>query len=649
MNNIPQKPYKPLTPFGLFVRNNFPFVEATYEARDNYDLLCKIYQHLKTVEYNQGIAQENIEALYEFLNTLELQDEVNNKLDEMAESGQLQEIMASYLNSKAIFGFDNVEAMKNATNLIDGSFAKTLGFYEKDDGGMANYKIRSITNDDIIDNITIIPLNDETNNLIAELIIPNKLNLKILGCKADNVTDETQILEKAIELSNYIIIPNGTLIISNPILIPSNTTIEGLGDAKIKASSTFNVANYRVMFVNQNHEMSIASNTNIHFKNLTIENTNETSGHDGLIHFRGITESSIENVKFECYGSNVWGLILFSTCQNIDVDNITITNHATNQLGGCLWVRGGLSQLEYDGAKSFGIHISNSNFYNYAKDETVVFADGTAGSYVEVQMTNCNIEGKANSSTDDLPNFLLVVNSLDESSTLKVNIDNVNIKGPSSLYSMVIGSNGISTSKHDFCFNNIMCDNSVGGGIRSYQRDYIVNNAHIKSPQGQNGAYNLTLMNSFSNRHIFGCNMYNCTLICDDHGNGAEQCPIVKNCYIDAYNNGIKTYGTFTGLWQNNHIISTIGNGIYAQNNSTAGLENTIISGNYIERKTDNSNNTLAGINIPYAKNTQLVNNRTFGVAGNVSGNYKAFNYGTIKTNSTNVTETENNVTFISA
>lgn len=551
------------------------------------------------------------------------------------------------IKKKAYF-FNTVADMKNA-KLKEGDMAVTLGFYEKNDGGGAIYKIRTITNDDVIDNMTIIPLNDETNNLIGELIVPNKLNLKILGCKADNETDETNIIEKALELSNYIIIPNGTIIISNPILIPSNTTIEGLGNAKIKASSTFNVANYRVMFVNKNPGMSVASNTNIHFKNLTIENTNETSGHDGLIHFRGIKESSIENVKFECYGSNVWGLILFSTCQNINVDNITITNHATNQLGGCLWVRGGLSQLQYEGAKSFGIHISNSNFYNYAKDETVVFADGIAGTYVEVQMSNCNIEGKANPSTDTLPNFLLVVNSIDESSTLKVNIDNVNIKGPSSLYSMIIGYTGISITKHDFCFNNIMCDNSVGGGIASYQRDYIVNNAHIKAPQGQNGAYNLTLMNSFSNRHIFGCNIYNCILICNDHGNGAEQCPIVKNCYIDAYGNGIKTYGTFTGLWQNNHIISTAANGIFAQNNGTAGLENTIISGNYIERKTNNSNQNLGGINIPYAKNTQLVNNRIFGVAGNVSGNYKAFNYATIKPNSTNVTETENNVTFISA
>ena len=94
-NNIPQKPYKPLTPFRMFVKQNFPFIEATYEARDNYDLLGKVVAHLNTVEYNQGIAQENIEALYNFLDTLELQDEVNKKLDEMAQDGTLKELLNS--------------------------------------------------------------------------------------------------------------------------------------------------------------------------------------------------------------------------------------------------------------------------------------------------------------------------------------------------------------------------------------------------------------------------------------------------------------------------------------------------------------------------------------------------------------------------
>ena len=56
-----------------------------------------------------------------YFDNLDVQEEINNKLDKMVKDGTLQEIISNYLNSKAIFGFDNVESMKEATNLIDGS------------------------------------------------------------------------------------------------------------------------------------------------------------------------------------------------------------------------------------------------------------------------------------------------------------------------------------------------------------------------------------------------------------------------------------------------------------------------------------------------------------------------------------------------
>lgn len=141
-NNIPQKPYKPITPFSFFIKSNFPFIEATYEARDNYDLLSKVVQHLKTVEYNQGIAQENLETLYNFLNTLELQDEVNNKLDAMAESGELGELMSVYIDPK-LLALENeinteidsqnariTELLSEVQNIPSGSPAGVYSTYE---------------------------------------------------------------------------------------------------------------------------------------------------------------------------------------------------------------------------------------------------------------------------------------------------------------------------------------------------------------------------------------------------------------------------------------------------------------------------------------------------------------------------------------
>lgn len=161
---------------------------------------------------NNAEAVEELQALYteiksyvdNYFENLDVQEEINNKLDEMVESGTLQEIIADYLNSKAIFGFDNVESMKNATNLIDGSYARTLGKNELNDGGSSLYKIRQITNDDVIDNINIIPM-ETSNELIAELIYKNINRSKRLVCvnKVDNGTNYNIVLSISYDGVNF--------------------------------------------------------------------------------------------------------------------------------------------------------------------------------------------------------------------------------------------------------------------------------------------------------------------------------------------------------------------------------------------------------------------------------------------------------------
>lgn len=173
--------FKKLPPFKFFVLQNFPFIEADFDAITNYQLLCKVVEYLnKVIDENNRIGEqtENLtngfNELQNYVNNyfdnLDIQEEINNKLDKMAQDGTLQEIIAEYLNSKAIFGFDNVESMKNATNLIDGSYAKTLGRNQYKDGYGAFYKIRQRTNSDTPDGYNIIVLTN-TENLVAERII----------------------------------------------------------------------------------------------------------------------------------------------------------------------------------------------------------------------------------------------------------------------------------------------------------------------------------------------------------------------------------------------------------------------------------------------------------------------------------------------
>ncbi len=120
----------------------------------------------------QNLYQELKDYVDSYFEDLDIEEEINKKLDEMAESGELTEIIAQYLQLAGLLCYNTVNDMKNADNLIDGSFAKTFGETTYNDGKGNFYKIRTITSDDVIDEINIIKiLND--NSLIAELI-PNK-------------------------------------------------------------------------------------------------------------------------------------------------------------------------------------------------------------------------------------------------------------------------------------------------------------------------------------------------------------------------------------------------------------------------------------------------------------------------------------------
>ena len=209
MSNINYN-FNKLTPFRFFCLTNFPFIEEDFDSLTYYELLCKVVGYLnKVIDTTNAIGTQTEELTNAFnelksyvdnyFTNLDVQTEINNKLDEMAESGVLQEIISSYLNTKAIFCFDNVEAMKNATNLIDGSYARTLGYYSKNDGGGATYKIRTIINDDIVDEGSIISMSDK--NLIAELIIDSTIKPENFGAHGDGIIDDTINFKKALQFS----------------------------------------------------------------------------------------------------------------------------------------------------------------------------------------------------------------------------------------------------------------------------------------------------------------------------------------------------------------------------------------------------------------------------------------------------------------
>lgn len=126
---------------------------------------------------NNGEAVEELQTLYielknyvdNYFDNLDIQEEVNTKLEEMAQSGELAELIAQYLEAQAVIGFNTCSGLAGATNLADGSFARTLGRNTYKDGYGAFYKIRTRINADVPDGYNIIELTN-TENLVAERI-----------------------------------------------------------------------------------------------------------------------------------------------------------------------------------------------------------------------------------------------------------------------------------------------------------------------------------------------------------------------------------------------------------------------------------------------------------------------------------------------
>ena len=161
-----------IKPVGIFKNYVFKAIPLAFdESMSYYETLCALLKKIKTIEEVVNNHADVILELEQYVNNyfdnLDVQEEINNKLDQMAEDGTLEELISVYLSSNAIIGFNTIEDLKSNENLVDGSIAKIIGYNTINDGGINTYKIRERNLFDVIDDNNIILLN---NGLVAELI-----------------------------------------------------------------------------------------------------------------------------------------------------------------------------------------------------------------------------------------------------------------------------------------------------------------------------------------------------------------------------------------------------------------------------------------------------------------------------------------------
>ena len=236
---------------------NFPYIEKDFDALTDYELLCLVVKFLNDVIANQNEQNDSITNMYNaflalqtyvnntkdtlenafnalddyvrnYFDNLDVQDEIDHKLDEYVADGTLEHIIASYLNTQKIYNTHD-DMMDDADSLVDGLKVQTLGYKDINDGGGAFYYITETSTSDYYKE-------DLGNGLYAELITvePFTYNVLQLGLNPDGETDNSSVLHAFIDgydLDRLILVfPQGNYYINKTNernFLPKYTTIKG--------------------------------------------------------------------------------------------------------------------------------------------------------------------------------------------------------------------------------------------------------------------------------------------------------------------------------------------------------------------------------------------------------------------------------------
>lgn len=581
--------YEMLVWFIEFLKNNIiPTINNNASAIQEVQSVVLALQNYIN-NYKDSI-DSDVEELEEYMNNyfenLDVQEEINNKLDQMLEDGVLTEIIQQFLQSTAIWCFDNVADMKQATNLINGSFAQTLGYYEKNDGGRSLYKIRTKTNNDVINEMNIININT---TLIAELITDNiSINIQQLGAKGNNINDDSNYFNFALNNYNKIYLNNKTYLINNTINC-NNSNIKLIGNgSKINVNTNGhgfifkNINNININNIEFNSQKHYTSETSSNINNhiIKIFNCNNINFVNNILNYgqMGLTIGSSNYINIEKnIFSNFKGWALYLGCDDNFSYNIT-------SIKNCNISENKSFNSSYDGIKLTGyienINIFNNTCYNNVRDG-IDYAGHTAKN-VQIYNNNCfdntiqgidfkNLERNDypfdNTKNKEFENIMIFNNIIVNNGYYGIN---------SQLYYQDLNINNIIIENNLIKTRNTDTSSSAGTGIRI---------APLVTTKEDSVIIKNNIIHSLNSTNVFGIritNANNIKIINNEiKGNFA-------NCiYIDYHEDLFNSYNAI------NNNIKIINNDLKTSNNyqstikaSENGVNNLYIANNKIDNPT---------------------------------------------------------------
>lgn len=353
-------------PFKYMVSTIGNLPTSFVDSMSYYELIAWLCQYIEktvipAIDGNAEALQE-LQAYYvelkqyvdDYFSDLNVQAQIDNKLDEMAQSGALAEIINQEIfgeiNSQIsslgddidaletelgndvealeakigtkITAFDSVSAMKQATTLANGSYARTGGFYSVNDQGGALYYVRTKNDGETINEMDKIAIGEE---LVACLVYDKAaINPAKLGAKLDGETDDTSIVGRCLELGDTIFPAGSNVFINNLHMVPyrkldfSNSEVNCNGCAIVmgsdQATSYFRDARVE----------------NAHFNNAA-----ESDASLGLktVYMCNVIRSSLKNITCSHVNKGTCA-IWIENCFNIKIDEVFLGNGNSSKTAG---------------------------------------------------------------------------------------------------------------------------------------------------------------------------------------------------------------------------------------------------------------------------------------------------------------------------
>ena len=151
----------------------------------------KINELIASVNNMDKVIKEYVDYIDHYFENLDVQAEIDHKLDEMAEGGELAEYIAQYANLPCIHAYDTISDMASSENLLDGSFARAMSKTVAGTGDGFYYKIRTRIEADDPDGENLVA--------VGETLVAEKIPDYALDALATDTSDEIDSLQEQID------------------------------------------------------------------------------------------------------------------------------------------------------------------------------------------------------------------------------------------------------------------------------------------------------------------------------------------------------------------------------------------------------------------------------------------------------------------